>query len=82
MQLRGIRSLDEQEFMSLVVNYAKTNHKVYAFSSICNLQLYDGMDFGWGRPVKATIVDFLDANCFVIMDTPSGNGIKVALGLE
>lgn len=83
MQLKGIKSLDEiKGAMPLVEKYAKMNHKIYLVSSICKFPLYDVMDFGWGRPVRATIVDAPFVNTFFMADTPSRDGIMVTVNLE
>lgn len=65
-----------------MINYAKTNYKTYVISSICKFPVYDEMDFGWGRPVKAAVVDTPFVNCFFMMDTPNKDGIKATVNLE
>ncbi|XP_074369390.1 diaboline synthase-like [Apium graveolens] len=83
MQLKGIKSMDEIEgVMPLVDKYSKTNHKMYFVSSICKFPFYDVMDFGWGRHVRATVVDAPFVNCFFMADTPSKDGIQVTVNLE
>ncbi|KAL8108304.1 acyltransferase-like [Apium graveolens] len=81
-QLTGIKSLVRKGFLQLIEKYAKDNYKLYVVSSICNFPLYDRLDFGWGRPVNASVVDAPAVNIFTMMDTPNGDGIKVILGLE
>ncbi|KAL8108300.1 acyltransferase-like [Apium graveolens] len=80
-QLTGMKSLVRKEVMSIFEKYAKENYKQYAVSSICNFPLYDKLDFGWGRPVNASLMDAPFVNIFTMMDTPNGDGIKVILGL-
>ncbi|WOH04872.1 hypothetical protein DCAR_0624284 [Daucus carota subsp. sativus] len=82
MQLRGRKSLVGTEYLALLDKYAKTNHKLYLMSSICNFPLYNEMDFGWGKPVKAAFVDTPMSNFAIMMDTPSGDGINAIVGLE
>ncbi|WOH04870.1 hypothetical protein DCAR_0624282 [Daucus carota subsp. sativus] len=82
MQLRGTKSLVGKNLLAQILEYAKTDHKPFFVSSICNFPLYDEMDFGWGRPVKAALVDIGLYNSAVLMDTPSGDGINTIIGLE
>lgn len=82
MQLKGLKSLDGKEFMPLVNKYAKINQKIYLISSICNFQAYEEMNFGWGRPVKANVVDTPFVNCIFMMDTPNKDGITATVSLE
>lgn len=83
MQLRGIRSLHGKDKLPLMDKYAEMKcTKHYSISSLCNFPLYDEMDFGWGRPVKAIIVDTPLVNSFMMMDTPSKDGINAIIALE
>ncbi|WOG93670.1 hypothetical protein DCAR_0312956 [Daucus carota subsp. sativus] len=82
MKLKGIRNLDGKGTVHLAEKFAKMNHKLYVISSICNFPLYDVVDFGWGKPVKATLVDAPFANCFFMADTPCKDGIKATVNLE
>lgn len=82
MQLTGLKSLAGKEFIPLMDKYAKINQKIYLISSICNFPLYDEMDFGWGRPVKATIVDAPCVNSIFLMDTPRKDGVKAVVSME
>lgn len=82
MQLRGSKSLVGKEVLPLMVNYAKTNYKTYVISSLCKFPVYNEMDFGWGRPVKAAIVDTPFVNSMILMDTPSEDGITANVSLE
>ncbi|WOH04869.1 hypothetical protein DCAR_0624281 [Daucus carota subsp. sativus] len=81
MQLRGSKSLVGKN-LALMLKYANTDQKPYFVSSICNFPLYDEMDFGWGKPVKASVVDVGVSNTAVMMDTPSGDGINTLVALE
>ncbi|KAL8154586.1 acyltransferase-like [Apium graveolens] len=77
-QLRENKNVDEN---TAIATEFRRSRRIFAISSICNLPLYE-MDFGWGRPVKATIVDTLLADCIILMDTSSGDGIKAIVSLE
>ncbi|XP_074373928.1 acyltransferase-like [Apium graveolens] len=81
MQLKGMKILDLKGAVPLAEKYAKMNHNLYLVTSICNSPLYDGMDFGWGRPDRATMVDAPFVNCFFVADTPSRDGIVVTVNL-
>ncbi|XP_074346251.1 diaboline synthase-like [Apium graveolens] len=78
----GRTKLRGKEIDRVVDKYIKMNCKGYVFSSICNLPIYDEMDFGWGRPAKATIVDTPFVNAIIMMDTPCRDGIKAIVALE
>ncbi|XP_074369342.1 acyltransferase-like [Apium graveolens] len=82
MKIKTIKSLDGNEVMPILIDYRKRNCRVFSFTSMCNFPIYDVMDFGWDRPVKVTIVDTPFADCIVLMDTPSGDGIKAIVSLE
>lgn len=82
MKIKTIKSLDGNEVMPILIDYRKRNCRVFSFTSMCNFPIYDVMDFGWDRPVKVTIVDTPFVDCIVLMDTPSGDGIKAIVSLE
>ncbi|KAL8097388.1 acyltransferase-like [Apium graveolens] len=82
MQLRGSKSMVGKEAFALIDKYTKLIYKVYAISSICKFPLYDETDFGWGRPVKAAVVDTPLVNFIFMMDTPSRDGIIATVSLE
>ncbi|KAL8097389.1 diaboline synthase-like [Apium graveolens] len=82
MQLRGSKSMVGKEAFPLIDKYAKLNYKAYAISSICKFPFYDETDFGWGRPVKAAVVDTPFVNSILMMDTPSRDGITATVSLE
>ncbi|WOH04884.1 hypothetical protein DCAR_0624296 [Daucus carota subsp. sativus] len=82
MQLRGVESLEGKEIMVLIEKYAKSGHRKYIMSSICNMPLYEGMDFGWGRPVRANVVDAPFVNCMYLTDSPGKDGITATVSLE
>ncbi|KAL4574206.1 hypothetical protein LXL04_021032 [Taraxacum kok-saghyz] len=56
---------------------------VYACSSFCGYPAYE-VDFGWGKPVKATLAGDLHKNSFVLFDAPNMDGIEalVCLGKD
>ena len=53
---------------------------LYACTSWCKLELYDA-DFGWGRPVWASIVGLPLKNVTLLIDTRDGDGIEAWLTL-
>ncbi|KAL8108301.1 hypothetical protein AgCh_024670 [Apium graveolens] len=75
-QITGIRSLVRKEVLPLFEKYARENYKKYAVSSMCNFPSYDKLNFGWGKPVNASLVDGPFVNIFEMMDTPDGDGIE------
>ena len=82
MKIKGMKSLDGNEVMPILTDYRNRNCRVISFTSMCNFPIYDVMDFGWGKPAKVTIVDTPFVDCIVMMDTPSGDGIKAIVSLE
>ncbi|CAI9281156.1 unnamed protein product [Lactuca saligna] len=53
---------------------------VYLCSSLCGYSAYE-IDFGWGKPVKATMAGDLRKNSFIMMDAPDRDGIEVLVCL-
>ncbi|CAH1435043.1 unnamed protein product [Lactuca virosa] len=53
---------------------------VYLSTSLCGYSTYE-IDFGWGKPVKATMAGDLRKNSFIMMDAPDGDGIEVLVCL-
>ncbi|KAL7603625.1 hypothetical protein Lser_V15G18101 [Lactuca serriola] len=53
---------------------------VYLCSSLCGYSAYE-IDFGWGKPVKATMAGDLRKNSFIMMDAPNRDGIEVLVCL-
>ncbi|XP_074373376.1 acyltransferase-like [Apium graveolens] len=81
MQLRGSKGMDLTTTLASFEECARGNKRLYGISSLCNLPMYE-MDFGWGKPVKATIVDTPLPNYITMMDTANRDGIKAIVGLE
>ena len=53
--------------------FARHDISVMFFTSLCNFGLYEGADFGWGRPAWATIPVVTEhPNMVSLMDTASG----------
>lgn len=52
----------------------------YTSTSICTYPLY-GIDFGWGKPLKASVAGTLCNNSFVAVDARNGGGIEVFVSL-
>ncbi|CAH1430483.1 unnamed protein product [Lactuca virosa] len=53
---------------------------VYLSTSLCGYSTYE-IDFGWGKPVKATVAGDLRKNSFIMMDAPNRDGIEVLVCL-
>lgn len=78
-KLNGIKSLDGHEVETKLLEFVKNNYRFYAISSMCNFPVYDVMDFGWGKPIKAALVDTPLVDNITLMDT--ANGIRAVIGL-
>nr|GEX91335.1 acylsugar acyltransferase 3-like [Tanacetum cinerariifolium] len=52
----------------------------YISTSLCTYPLY-GIDFGWGRPIKASVAGTMANNDFVAIDARNGDGIEVFVSL-
>ncbi|KAI3781083.1 hypothetical protein L2E82_11082 [Cichorium intybus] len=52
----------------------------YIFTSMCGYPAYE-IDFGWGKPIKATFGGDLRKNTFVMIDAPNKDGIEVLVCL-
>ncbi|KAK9080566.1 hypothetical protein SSX86_000324 [Deinandra increscens subsp. villosa] len=52
----------------------------YLSASLCWYPMYE-IDFGWGKPIKATIAGTYMRNCFLAMDARNGDGIEVLVSL-
>ncbi|KAL4558470.1 hypothetical protein LXL04_036670 [Taraxacum kok-saghyz] len=84
MQLQGVRNIESVfGFHSNVdlEEMGRTFDNAYLISSICGSPVYE-IDFGWGKPVKATFAGFRWKNFFILMDTPKKDGIEVLVCLE
>ncbi|KAM7503180.1 hypothetical protein LguiB_002084 [Lonicera macranthoides] len=64
-----------------MAEFVKKKYVVYFCSSLCRLSFYE-LDFGWGKPIKVPLADSPFINSFILMDTPSGDGIEVMVSLE
>ncbi|KAH0715591.1 hypothetical protein KY284_008496 [Solanum tuberosum] len=57
-------------------------HDVYRCSSVCNIPFQD-LDFGWGRPTRASIASTPFSNMIYLMNTQDQNrGIEVFINLN
>ena len=55
--------------------------KILTFSSFCNFQLYEAVDFGWGKPIWVTFPAHEGHNNVVrLMDT-RGGGVEALVTL-
>ncbi|XP_004251404.1 acyltransferase Pun1-like [Solanum lycopersicum] len=59
-----------------------SSHDVYRCSSVCNIPFQD-LDFGWGRPTRASIASTPFNNMIYLMNTQDQNrGIEVFINLD
>ncbi|GJU31770.1 acylsugar acyltransferase 3-like protein [Tanacetum coccineum] len=82
MEVRGLR--DMKEAAQYWTNTLSTldQGRVYIITSVCKYPLYN-VNFGWGKPLKATFdIPEVDHAVFVLMDTPSGDGIEATAHLR
>uniref|UniRef100_A0A3Q7HQG9 Transferase, Chloramphenicol acetyltransferase-like domain protein n=1 Tax=Solanum lycopersicum TaxID=4081 RepID=A0A3Q7HQG9_SOLLC len=54
--------------------------ETYRSHSMCNFPL-NNLDFGWGKPNKVTIPPIGVGFCFILMDSPSGDGIEAIVAV-
>ncbi|WOG85892.1 hypothetical protein DCAR_0105085 [Daucus carota subsp. sativus] len=80
-QLKGIKSMEGHEMETEFLEFTKHKYRFYVITSMCNFPLYDIMDFGWGKPVKAVLVDTPMVDVITLMDT-ANDGIRAVVGLE
>ncbi|KAI3930693.1 hypothetical protein MKX01_037139 [Papaver californicum] len=67
---------------SMAVSFAGfMENDAYFFSSWCKIPLYEA-DFGWGKPVWASVVMLPYKNIIVMMDNKAGDGIEAWIGLS
>ncbi|WOG83576.1 hypothetical protein DCAR_0102753 [Daucus carota subsp. sativus] len=78
-QLNGIKSLEGHQVETKIRELSK-KHRLYGISSMCNFPLYDVLDFGWGKPMNAVLVDTPMVDCVNLMDT-ANDGIRAMIGL-
>ncbi|KAI3767474.1 hypothetical protein L2E82_17607 [Cichorium intybus] len=88
-QLEGIQSVQHaaDNFKSLLTKLGNEESediakRSYVCSSLCGFP-YNKVDFGWGKPVGATLaLKSEDKIGFVLKDTPDGDGIEAQVILE
>ncbi|XP_026446904.1 salutaridinol 7-O-acetyltransferase-like [Papaver somniferum] len=67
---------------SMAVSFAGfMKNDAYFFSSWCKIPLYEA-DFGWGKPVWASVVMLPYKNIIVLMDNKAGDGIEACVSLD
>ncbi|XP_071719250.1 epi-neemfruitin B synthase L1AT-like [Rutidosis leptorrhynchoides] len=79
LKVKNLRNLEAFfDRMKSEVDYSEGVKSYYLFSSICGFPLYT-IDFGWGKPIKATIYCGTSRNFTLLLDTPDGNGKALKL---
>ncbi|MCD9645304.1 hypothetical protein HAX54_034140 [Datura stramonium] len=58
----------------------RSDIELYAFTSWCGMPFYDA-DFGWGKPVWFSTMEFEDKNFIILMDSKDG-GVEAWICLE
>ncbi|KAL4558467.1 hypothetical protein LXL04_036667 [Taraxacum kok-saghyz] len=84
MQLQGVRNMESVFGFNSNVDLeemGRTFENAYLSSSMCGFPVYE-IDFGWGKPVKATFAGLRWKNLFILMDTPKKDGIEALVCLE
>ncbi|KAI3722613.1 hypothetical protein L2E82_33654 [Cichorium intybus] len=85
-QFKGLRNIETAFDIISKTDLDELHGKLdgaYVCSSMCGYSLYE-IDFGWGKPVKATLPGYSRKNSFILMDAPNRDGIEalVFLGKE
>lgn len=81
MELRDVQEVGEK-LLNGVLKLGDSQSTTYNSTSLCRFPLYE-VDFGWGKPVQVMIrTANSDGNFFILMDTPSGDGIEALVHLE
>ncbi|PWA57255.1 transferase, Chloramphenicol acetyltransferase-like domain protein [Artemisia annua] len=65
---------------SLIEEEQSKTDDYYTSTSLCTYPLY-GIDFGWGKPIKASVAGAMIINNFVAVDACNGGGIEVFVSL-
>lgn len=84
MKLQGIGDVEElgEKLVDTVLTVGDNRSRTYNFTSVCRFPLYQ-VDFGWGNPVRALLRQGnANAEFFVFMDAPSGDGIEATVQME
>lgn len=84
LQLTGVTISQLNQWQNQVLEASKTVTSKYVgsyvCSSLCGYPVYK-VDFGWGKPIRVTFPGS-PKNFFILMDTPSGDGIEALVSLE
>ncbi|KAM7477527.1 hypothetical protein LguiA_025740 [Lonicera macranthoides] len=81
MEIEGMKNFDATKHLSINHEYARNNYSFFVCSSLCRMKFYQ-IDFGWGYPSRVNLADTPINNCFLLMDTPYGDGIEALVSLE
>lgn len=87
MDVQGIKDIkSEFEILqtmfpeSVIEEEQRKADDYYTSTSLCTYPLY-GIDFGWGKPIKASVAGTMINNNFLAVDAPNGGGIEVFVSL-
>ncbi|WOG83574.1 hypothetical protein DCAR_0102751 [Daucus carota subsp. sativus] len=79
-RLSGIKNFDGQGLVPKMVELSKNKYRIFMITSMCNFPLYEATNFGWGKPIKALLVDTGMADIITLMDT-TNDGIRAVVAL-
>ncbi|KAM7497731.1 hypothetical protein LguiA_022145 [Lonicera macranthoides] len=80
MQIKALKNLDANIYWKAYEDIQSKKYKVYLSSSLCGFPFYK-VDFGWGKPIRVSTGATSLNNMFILMDTPSGDGIEALVSL-
>nr|BDW80081.1 BAHD acyltransferase [Echium plantagineum] len=64
-----------------VISAGESNLEQYICTSMCRFPFYD-MDFGWGKPERASFAAAPFKNFIILMDDKNGDGVEAFVPLE
>ncbi|KAK9178488.1 hypothetical protein WN943_027679 [Citrus x changshan-huyou] len=54
----------------------------FSFTSVVRFPFYQAADFGWGKPIHVTFLNFVSPNFFMLMATNDGTGVEALVSLS
>ncbi|KAM7503066.1 hypothetical protein LguiB_001970 [Lonicera macranthoides] len=79
-QIRALKSIDANIYWKAFEDIQSKKYKTYLSSSLCGFPFYK-VDFGWGKPIRVSTGATSLNNMFILMDTPTGDGIEALVSL-